>query len=75
MTSEPHATPARRTDTPNSVEMPRPTVAPLVLAVGITLLAAGVPLGLAFVVVGAVVHRRRIELLDHAVSAGPGARP
>jgi hypothetical protein len=37
------------------VEMPRPTVAPLVLAVGMALLAAGVPLGAGFFVVGAVV--------------------
>ena len=40
---------------PDSVEMPRPTAAPLVLALGITLLAAGVSLGTAFLVVGAVV--------------------
>jgi hypothetical protein len=35
--------------------MPRPTVAPLVLALGLALLAAGVPLGLGFLAVGAVV--------------------
>jgi hypothetical protein len=35
--------------------MPRPTAAPLVLALGLTLLAAGVALGLTFLVVGAVV--------------------
>jgi hypothetical protein len=35
--------------------MPRPTTAPLVLAVGLTLLAAGVAFGPAFLVVGAVV--------------------
>ena len=35
---------------PHSVEMPRPTVAPLVLALGIALLAAGVPFGLGFLV-------------------------
>ena len=35
--------------------MPRPTAAPLVLALGITLLAAGVALGTGFLVVGAVV--------------------
>jgi hypothetical protein len=35
--------------------MPRPTVAPLVLALGLTLLAAGVAFGPAFFVVGAVV--------------------
>ena len=40
---------------PDSVEMPRPTAAPLVLALGLSLLAAGVALGLAFLVVGAVV--------------------
>ena len=39
----------------DSVEMPRPTAAPLVLALGITLLAAGVALGMGFLVVGAVV--------------------
>src|SRR3954447_7819064 len=40
---------------PDSVEMPRPTAAPLVLALGISLLAAGVALGTDFLVVGAVV--------------------
>src|SRR5262249_49580266 len=39
----------------DSVGMPRPTAAPVVLALGITLLAAGVALGTAFLVVGAVV--------------------
>src|SRR5262245_61885461 len=37
------------------VEMPRPTVAPLVVALGLVLLAAGTPFGLAFIVVGALV--------------------
>jgi hypothetical protein len=40
---------------PDSLEMPRPTAAPLVLALGLTLLAAGVALGVGFAVVGAVV--------------------
>jgi hypothetical protein len=40
---------------PDSFEMPRPTAAPLVLALGITLLAAGVALGIGFLAVGAVV--------------------
>jgi hypothetical protein len=40
---------------PESVEMPRPTASPLVLALGITLLAAGVAFGTAFLVVGAVL--------------------
>ena len=39
----------------NSVEMPRPTASPLVLCLGLTLLAAGAMLGLAFLVVGALV--------------------
>jgi hypothetical protein len=37
------------------VEMPRPTAAPLVLALGMSLLAVGVLFGVAFYVVGAVV--------------------
>jgi hypothetical protein len=40
---------------PDAVETPRPTTAPVVLALGITLLVAGVALGTAFLVVGAVV--------------------
>jgi hypothetical protein len=37
------------------IEMPRPTAAPLILAAGIVLMAAGVALGLAMSIVGAVV--------------------
>ena len=56
MASEPQAPPQPEGPAaPNSVEMPRPTAAPLVLALGLALLAAGVAFGLAFVVVGAVV--------------------
>ena len=40
---------------PNSVEMPRPTASPLIVCLGLTLLAAGAALGLAFLVVGALV--------------------
>jgi hypothetical protein len=40
---------------PDSVETPRPTAAPLVLALGLALLAAGVSFGLGFLVVGAVM--------------------
>src|SRR5262245_23725433 len=35
------------------LEMPRPTVAPMMLALGLILLAAGAPFGLAFVLAGA----------------------
>jgi hypothetical protein len=38
-----------------NVELPRPTAAPVVLALGLTLLAAGVALGLAFLVAGAAL--------------------
>lgn len=38
-----------------NVEMPQPTAAPLVLAAGIAMIAAGLPFGLPFVVVGVVV--------------------
>ncbi len=40
---------------PHSVEMPRPTAAPLVLALGLALAAAGVAFGPAFFAVGAAV--------------------
>jgi hypothetical protein len=46
---------AHMTDDRDWVEMPRPTAAPLVLAVGIALLAMGVATSLVFVPVGAIV--------------------
>jgi hypothetical protein len=56
MVTEPQATPQPESSAaPDAVEMPRPTVAPLVLALGMALLAAGVPFGPGFLVVGAVV--------------------
>jgi hypothetical protein len=56
MASEPQRTPdSEGPVVPDAVEMPRPTAAPLVLALGLTLLAAGVALGPAFLVVGAVL--------------------
>src|SRR5262249_1097589 len=39
----------------DEIEMPRPTIAPLVLVLGIVLLCAGLALSIAFSVVGAVV--------------------
>jgi hypothetical protein len=44
-----------RDEPSESVEMPRPTVAPMVLALGLALLAAGVATNIAFTVVGAVI--------------------
>ena len=56
MASESQAMPQpERPLVPESIEVPRPTAAPLVLALGLTLLAAGVALGTAFLVVGVVV--------------------
>jgi hypothetical protein len=56
MASNPETAPQSDAPTgPNAVEMPRPTVAPLVLSLGVALLAAGAALGLSFVVVGALV--------------------
>src|SRR5207302_5384818 len=40
---------------PESIQMPRPTAAPLVLGLGMVILAAGLPFGTGFLVVGAVV--------------------
>jgi hypothetical protein len=55
MASEPQPTSQTEGAAPDAVEMPRPTVAPLVLVFGLTLLVAGLPLGLGFLVVGVVV--------------------
>jgi len=40
---------------PESIQMPRPTAAPLVLGLGMVTLAAGLPFGTGFLVVGPVV--------------------
>jgi hypothetical protein len=83
MVSETQTTPP--SERPGSVEMPRPTVAPLVLALGLTLMAAGVALGPAFVFVGAVMAAAALgiwiaELLSgrghlHEQLAEPAGRP
>jgi hypothetical protein len=86
MANESHTTPQPEGQAvPNAVEMPRPTAAPLVLALGLTLLAAGVALGLAFLVAGAVLVVAALstwiaQLLPgrghiHEPLAGPAPRP
>lgn len=56
MASAPLETPPNEgTAPPESILMPRPTAAPLVLALGMAILAAGVPFGAGFFVVGALV--------------------
>jgi hypothetical protein len=52
MASEPSTSGAQERD---ALEMPRPTVAPLVLAAGVALFGAGVVFGLALTIVGALV--------------------
>jgi hypothetical protein len=55
-----------------TVEVPRPTAAPLVLALGLALLAAGVPLGAGFLVVGAVVTVAGLRLWVGQLLPGRG---
>ena len=47
--------PAKSSDSPQSVRMPAPTVAPLVMALGIALAALGVATSYAFLLVGAIL--------------------
>ncbi len=56
MASEPLTAPSPESPAKlESVQVPRPTAAPMVLALGMAILAAGVPLGTTFLIVGAVV--------------------
>src|SRR5260370_26072523 len=55
MASAPQATPQPEKAEQDAVEMRRPRVAPLVLAVGVAVVRAVVPLGLGFLVAGAVI--------------------
>jgi hypothetical protein len=86
MASEPQAdTHPQGPAAPDSVEMPRPTAAPLALAVGLTLAAAGVAFGTSFFVVGGLVFVAGLgiwigQLLPgrghvHEPLAGPTPRP
>ena len=52
--------------------MPRPTVAPLVLSLGVALLAAGVVASIAFLVVGAVVFAWGVGLWVAQMVPGRG---
>src|SRR6516165_4419293 len=57
MASEPHRSDAqeRAEHERDMLEMPRPTVAPLVLAAGVSLFGAGFVFGLALTIVGALI--------------------
>jgi hypothetical protein len=66
--SEPSGPPADQ----NSVEMPQPTASPIVLCLGLALLAAGTLLGLTFVVAGAVVLVAGLGMWVSALLPGRG---
>lgn len=53
MASEPHA--MKEPDGLDAVEMPRPTIAPLTLSLGLALVAAGVAMSVTFLIVGALI--------------------
>ena len=53
MTNESHS--ADNSASSPTIEMPKPTVAPLVLAIGIVLMAMGIAASLAFLLVGVAV--------------------
>ena len=75
MSSEIHIDRAEQLDAGiRSVEMPRPTAAPLVLSLGLALLAAGVVTSLALLVVGPSIVARRTGHVDRAAAAGPRPR-
>src|SRR5262249_13016880 len=55
-----------------SVEMPRPTTAPIIVSLGAVLLAAGVPFGAAFLVAGALPSVSGLGLWGRNLSPGRG---
>ena len=57
---------------PGSVDMPRPTAAPVVVAAGLTLLGAGVALGPLFLVVGAVLLVAALAIWIRQLLPGQG---
>src|SRR5262245_27461905 len=72
MASDPQTTSQPVGTAPDAIEMPRPTVAPLVLALGLALLFAGVSLGLGFFVVGVVIVVAAIGLWIAQLLPGRG---
>ena len=59
----------------NAIEMPRPTAAPMVLSLGLALLAAGTALGAAFLVAGALVLVTGLGIWVAALLPGRGHVP
>src|SRR5215470_6751956 len=73
MANEPETVPQSETPPePSTVEMPRPTAAPLVLSLGVAMFAAGAALGLAFLIVGALVTVAGLIIWVGALLPGQG---
>ena len=71
MASEPHAVP----ESPHGhdrVEMPRPTIAPLVVSLGMALLATGIAFGLSFLIAGVVLLACGLGLWSGQLLPGRG---
>jgi hypothetical protein len=56
----------------NVVEMPRPTIAPMALALGMVLLASGAPLGMPFSIVGAFIFITSLSIWVGELLPGRG---
>jgi hypothetical protein len=69
-----HETAAANDDGPErgTVKMPRPTVAPMALALGLILLAAGALFGLAFLIAGAIVFVTGLSIWVSELLPGRG---
>ncbi|MBI1916635.1 MAG: hypothetical protein HYS12_18160 [Planctomycetes bacterium] len=74
MASEPHAVPEspHGHDGHGAVEMPRPTIAPLVVSLGMALLATGVAFGLSFLIAGIVLLACGLALWSGQLLPGRG---
>ncbi len=72
MSTEPHSVTNDSHPTENSVEMPRPTVAPLVVGLGTTLLLAGLAIGPTLSIVGAVILASGVGLWVGSLLPGRG---
>ncbi len=73
MTDDPKTTPGLEAPAgQDAVPMPRPTVAPLVLSLGLVLLAAGTALGLAFLAMGVLLFVAGLGIWITALLPGRG---
>ena len=76
MTTEPFTTSNADPARPETIELPRPTIAPLILVAGLSFAAAGLAFATTFfLVVRRGDFRRRADRLDRGIAAGTGPRP